>query len=82
MCDVRYERPWLRNKWNIEYVYHAYYFNGDNCNDYTRFLYKIMADNVDIVDDLGITGHGAEIGRKSISKINPREVLRDKIREG
>lgn len=35
----------------------AYYFEGDNCNERTRFLYKIMADEVEIIDDIDLIGN-------------------------
>lgn len=59
-----------------EYIYHAYYYQGDNCNSRTRFLYGLMADEVEIIDDLGITGHGYEIGKMSLTKLRRSDYVR------
>ena len=52
--DIRPRAPWLNEK---RYVLNAYNFDGDNCNERTRFLYKIMADQVDIIDDINLIGN-------------------------
>lgn len=52
-----------------DYYLTAYYFNGDNCNSRTRFLFKLMADEIMIIDDFGIVGHGGEIGKTSLTKL-------------
>lgn len=62
---VRMEKGHFNNK----YFFTAYYYYGDNCNDRTRFLYKIMADEIEILDDLGIVGHGGEIGKTYLTKL-------------
>lgn len=62
-----------------EYVYRAYYYEGNNCNDGTRFLYKIMADEIKIVDDLGITKHGSEIGKTYLTKLSAQQYFSAKI---
>lgn len=54
-------------------VLRAYYYQGDNCNERTRFLYWLMADDVDIIDDLGICGHGSEIGKTYLTKLSANE---------
>ena len=67
--DVR-ERSGSSSK---EYVLGAYCYNGDNCNERTRFIYGLMADDVDIIDDLGIIGHAKEIGETYLTKLSPTE---------
>lgn len=57
-------------------VLHAYYYVGDNCNERTRFLYWLMADDVDIIDDLGICGHGSEIGKTYLTRLSANEYCR------
>ena len=54
-------------------VLRAYYYQGDNCNERTRFLYWLMADDVDIIDNLGICGHGSEIGKTYLTKLSAYE---------
>ena len=51
-------RPKYRYSGEKRGILQAYYFEGDNCNERTRFLYKIMADGVDIIDDIGLIGNG------------------------
>ena len=55
------------------FVLRAYHYEGDNCNERTRFLYGLMADDVDIIDDLGICGHGSEIGKTYLTKLSANE---------
>lgn len=55
-------------------IFRAYYFDGDNCNDRTRFIYECMANETDIVDDIGIVGAGEKITRRTnLLKINPHD---------
>jgi len=59
-----------------KYIYTAYYYQGDNCNSRNRFLYGILADEVRIIDDLGITGHGGEIKKTYLTKLSSSEYSR------
>lgn len=64
---------------STDYIYRAYHYEGDNCNDGTRFLYKIMADEVAIIDDLGITKHGSEIGKTYLTKLSAQQYFSARI---
>lgn len=65
-----------------QYILHAYNFDGDNCNTYTRFLYEIIANDIDIIDDIGLVG-GKYYNQKgpnpNLLKINPHELFADKV---
>lgn len=53
-------------------IFNAYYFNGDNCNDRSRFLYFLMAEDTDIIDDIALTGANEDVKRRTnLLKINP-----------
>lgn len=57
-----------------EPIFRAYYFEGDNCNDRTRFIYKCLANETAIVDDIGIVGADERITRRTnLLKINPHD---------
>ena len=59
---------------SAEPIFRAFYFNGDNCNDRTRFIYDCMANETDIVDDIGIVGVGERITKRTnLLKINPHD---------
>jgi|GEM_PF-5117401 len=69
----------LDGKYKDYPVLHAYYFAGDNCNDHTRFLYEIIANEIQVLDDLGIVG-GQISNRKSLTAIKPHEVYIAKLK--
>lgn len=69
----------LQEKSKQGYILHAYYFDGDNCNMQTRFLYEVMANEIDIVDDLGIVGYGIDY-RKNLININPFDVRLERLK--
>ena len=56
-------------------IFHAYYFDGDNCNERSRFIYSVMAEKTEIVDDIALTGAGESINsRTNLLKINPHDI--------
>ena len=56
-------RPKYRYSGEKRGILQAYYFEGDNCNERTRFLYKIIADGIEIIDDIGVIGNGKRCKR-------------------
>ena len=80
--DMRKPYPWEKHKDNRFYepVFHAYYYRGDNCNRRTKFLYEIMGNEIDIIDDIGLVGNGGEYARKNLLKIDPNEIYKQKVR--
>ncbi len=47
-----------------------YLYHGDNCNDHTYFIYYLIGNEVDIIDDLGVVGASDKIGRKSLCNLS------------
>lgn len=61
-----------------EYVFRIYNFNGDNCNDRTQFIYWLMGNQIDIIDDLGICSlYDPKFSKKHLDKINPFDVSKE-----
>lgn len=55
-----------------------YYYFGDNCNDYTMFIYSFMGNETDIIDDLGLVGYPKRNpGRKSVCGMSASRYLSD-----
>lgn len=80
--ELRKPYAWESHKDNRFYkpILHAYYYQGDNCNSRTKFIYEIIGNEIDIIDDIGIVGNGGEYERKNLLKINPNEIFRMKVR--
>ena len=80
--ELRKPYPWEKYKDNRfhEPILHAYYYRGDNCNSRTKFLYEIIGNEIDIIDDIGLVGNGGEYERKNLLKIDPNEIYRMKVR--
>lgn len=75
--DIRakYNRKQALLEMDKEYVFHIYLFRGDNCNDRTQFLYWLMGNQIDIIDDLGLCSLVYKNpSRKRLDKINPFDV--------
>lgn len=59
---------------------HIYYYFGDNCNDYTMFLYSFMGSKTDVIDDLGLIGYAERNpGRKSVCGLSAHQYLSDTV---
>lgn len=59
---------------------HVFYYHGDNCNDYTMFLYSFMGNETDIIDDLGIIGYPKRHpGRKSVCGMSAHQYRSDVV---
>lgn len=80
--DLRKPYPWECHSDNRFYepILHAYYYQGDNCNKRTKFIYEIIGNEIDIIDDIGLVGSGGEYKRKNLLKIDPNEVYKMKVR--
>ena len=80
--EIRKPYPHERHKDNRFYepILHAYYYRGDNCNRNTKFIYEIIGNEIDIIDDIGLVGNGGEYRNKNLLKINPHDIYRMKVR--
>ncbi len=80
--DLRKPYAWEKHKDNRFYepILHAYYYQGDNCNRRTKFIYEIIGNEIDIIDDIGLVGNKGEYKRKNLLKIDPNEIYRMKVR--
>ena len=80
--EIRKPYAWEKHTDNRFYepILHAYYYFGDNCNRRTKFLYEIMGNEIDIIDDIGLIGNGGEYNRKNLLKIDPNVIYRMKVR--
>ena len=80
--ELRKPYPWEKHEDNRFYepILHVYYYYGDNCNSRTKFLYEIIGNEIDIIDDIGLVGNGGEYKRKNLLKIDPNEIYRMKVR--
>lgn len=67
--EEKYKMPILR----------AFYFSGDNCNHRTKFIYEIMGNEIDIIDDIGIVGNGGSYAKKNLLKFDPNEIYGMKV---
>lgn len=63
----------------LEPVFHAYYYEGDNCNQKTRPIYECIANNIDIIDDIGLVGNGGTYKRKNLLIIDPNQIFSMKV---
>ena len=80
--DLRKPYAWENHKDNRFYepILRAYYYCGDNCNRRTKFIYEIIGNEIDIIDDIGVVGNGGEYERKNLLKIDPNEIFGMKVR--
>lgn len=69
-------------------VLRAYYYNGDNCNDRTDFLWQLVALQTKVYDDIGIVGggwgnysNGIIVGCKGDNFMAREKVEHDKLHE-
>ena len=60
-------------------VLKAYYYEGDNCNSHTKFIYEIIGNEIEIIDDIGLVGNGGTYERKNLLNIDPYQVYYDKV---
>lgn len=84
LTDCRKPYRWCTNQQDYQWIFRAFYFSGDNCNDRSRFLFSIMADETPIIDDIGIIGGGYAKPYKNGHKhnlltINPHQLFSDKV---
>lgn len=80
-CGSKEQELWLScNKVKAEHcgenqiitpICYAYLYMGDNCNEYTVFLYKLMGDETAIIDDIGVFESNGKIGRRSLLNLSP-----------
>lgn len=82
--DMREPYRWFdatttHSKRFLEPVLHAYYYDGDNCNEKTRPIYECIANDIDIIDDIGLVGNGGAYKRKNLLLIDPNEVFSMKV---
>ena len=80
--EMRKPYAWEKHEDNRFYepILHAYYYEGDNCNSRTKFLYEIIGNEIDIIDDIGLVGNGGEYDRKNLLRIDPNEIYKMKVR--
>ena len=83
MDELRKPYAWESHADNRFYepILHAYYYQGDNCNRRTRFIYEIIGNQIDIIDDIGLVGNAGEYERKNLLKIDPNQIYRMKVRD-
>ena len=82
--DMRIPYRWFdsircNSKRFLEPVFHAYYYEGDNCNQKTRPIYECIANNIDIIDDIGLVGNGRSYKRKNLLIIDPNQIFSMKV---
>ena len=63
----------------LEPVFHAYYYEGDSCNRKTRPIYECIANDIDIIDDIGLVGNGGAYNHKNLLFIDPNKVFSMKV---
>lgn len=63
----------------LEPVFHAYYYEGDNCNQKTRPIYECIANKIDIIDDIGLVGNGGTYKRKNLLIVDPNQIFSMKV---
>ena len=59
LSDIRkpyYLADPVKDRRYYEPIFKAYYFEGDNCNDYSQFIYELIGNKIAIVDDIRIAG--------------------------
>lgn len=80
--ELRKPYAWEKHSDNRFYmpILKAYYYQGDNCNDRTKFIYEIIGNEIEIIDDIGIVGNGGEYQRKNLLKIDPNDIYAMKVR--
>ena len=81
--NLRKPYAWESHKDNRFYepILSAYYYEGDNCNKNTKFLWEIIGNSIEIIDDIGLVGNGGEYQRKNLLKINSHEIFRMKVND-
>ena len=82
--DMRIPYRWFdsircNSKRFLEPVFHAYYYEGDNCNQKTRPISECIANNIDIIDDIGLVGNGGSYKRKNLLIIDPNQIFSMKV---
>lgn len=52
-------------------VLRIYLFDGDSYNDRTQWIYFLLGNQIEIVDDIGLCGSGDKYFNTWLEKINP-----------
>lgn len=69
----------VRDKRYYEPIFRAYYFEGDNCNDYSQFIYELIGNRIAIVDDIRLAGSKYGVPYKNNRKFNLLDVDPHKV---
>ena len=72
----------VRDRRYWEPIFRAYYFEGDNCNDYSQFIYELIGNKIAIVDDIRLAGSNYGVPHKNnrpfnLLDVDPHQVLVD-----
>ena len=54
-------------------VLKIYLFDGDSCNERTQWIYFLIGNQIEIVDDIGLCGSCDKYHNKRLEKIKPYE---------